>query len=370
MSSIRQRTKNLIFAGATGVLVSAIVFSSLGLYGYNKLIKHQDIVLLEYKEKLSEAEKFKNEQLKQKQKVVMATLDIKAGEILTEDMFRLGELPIDSVPDNIITDINEVVGKVTKIDISQNGAVIPTMLYEAGITPRDLRAAEYTIISLPTKLKKDDYIDVRISFPTGEDYTVLGKKKVQDLSIGTVWLDVNEQEILTMSSAIIDAYLNDGEIYSLVYKDPEMQQEPYINYPVNINVLDLMLNDPNLIQSAKHKLSRSARSSLERNIKEMTAEERQKIVNGRGAKDSQSKQIENDNITSSHTEQQSSLPANNETTIPAITNDEAREQSPADSPSALLPPQTTSPVTSDETESKGQKEAEIYKESISGAIQP
>ena len=54
------------------------------------------------------------------------------------------------------------------------------MLFENGVTPRDLRNQEFSYVSLPSKLKKDDVVDVRINFRTGQDYIVLGKKKVKE----------------------------------------------------------------------------------------------------------------------------------------------------------------------------------------------
>jgi len=379
VSSIRQRTKHLIYAGVTGVLVSSLLFASLGLYGYQQLGKQQDVIVEQYEAKLREAEEFKREQMKQKAKVLLASQDIKAGETLTAEMFTVGELPAENVPDNIISDVNEVVGKVTKIEISKNGTVIPTMLYEEGRTPRDMRAAEYTIISLPSKLQKDDYIDVRINFPTGQDYTVLGKKRVQDLAAGTVWLDVNEQEILTMSSATVDAYLNDGKIYALVYKDPQMQDAPVVNYPVNLKVLDLMLENPNLIRNAKQTLSRNARTLLENDIKEMSAEERQKVTTGRAAEVSPitSGVDGSDAASESASTTQHSQPLLSPNGITPGTSQQQPStgtsqsgSTPAGNTTVPLPPADAAPATSESSTTTQQKEEAIYQESIDGAIQP
>ncbi len=49
-------------------------------------------------------------------------------------------------------------------------------------------------------MKKSDFVDVRIKFPTGQDYILLSKKKVEDLSNNRVWYHMNEKEILSMSS--------------------------------------------------------------------------------------------------------------------------------------------------------------------------
>ncbi len=248
----------------------------------------QDLIVEQYEEELREAEKYKQEQMSLKKTVILAKQNIPAGQELSADMFQLGELPADMTPKNIITSAEDVVGKITKININQNGTVVNSMIYEKGRVTPDLRVAEYNTIMLPTKLQKDDVIDVRINFPTGQDYTVLGKKTVYGLNVnGTVWLDVDEQEILTMSSAVIDAYLQDGIIYALTYKDPQIQEEPQINYPVNMEVLDLMLNDPNIILNAKQELSKQARTALEGDIAAMSDEERAMISRERARMNSE-----------------------------------------------------------------------------------
>jgi hypothetical protein len=328
-------------------------------------VKEKQSIRLDYEARLKEAEKYKQEQMKQKKKVLLANQDIKAGEKLTPELFTIGELPVDQVPENVIVDSEDLKGKITKIDISKNGMVLPSMLFDEGITPRDVRNAEYTMISLPTKLKKDDFIDVRINFPTGQDYIVLAKKKVKDLQNGTVWLDVNEQEILTMSSAIVDAFINDAKIYALAYVDPYMQEKPVINYPVNLKVLSLILTDPNLLRIAESELSRNARMVLEKDLAEMSAEAKQKIASARAAADQRS-------------ESNNQQPASNEmitepTVSPPTTN---QNQTIPQQPAENKPQEGTTPLPNGPSvvpsgdAPAGKKEEEIYRQSVSDSVSP
>ena len=61
---------------------------------------------------------------------------------------------------------------------------------EAGVKPEDiktlddLRKQEYNMLVLPSQLATGEYIDIRLALPTGQDYVVLGKKKV----LGTICL--------------------------------------------------------------------------------------------------------------------------------------------------------------------------------------
>ncbi|WP_145950047.1 hypothetical protein [Paenibacillus sp. Y412MC10] len=124
-------------------------------------------------------------------------------------------------------------------------------------------------------MKKSDFVDVRIKFPTGQDYILLSKKKVEDLSNNRVWYHMDEKEILSMSSGIVDAYLNDATIYALSYVDPYMQEKAVVTYPPNAKVLDLIDSDPNIVDVAKTELERHYRQKLEADMKSMTSEERQ-----------------------------------------------------------------------------------------------
>lgn len=281
MPGIRQRTKNLIFAGLVGVLATAILSLGIGIYTYSNWTKEKAKIRAEYEEKLEEANLIKQEQQKQRKKVLLAKEEIQAGEKLSIDQFIPVDLPVDSIPETGLVSADELIGKITKINISKQSMVTSSMLFEDGVTPDDLRRAEYTEIMLPTKLKKNDYVDIRINFPTGQDYIVVGKKRVSDLANGTVWFDINEQEILSMSSAIIDGYLNDAKIYALTYVDPFMQSPPIVNYPVNSKVMDLMLKDPNLIRDAKTELSKAARIGLDHDLNSVSAEEKQIMSSAR-----------------------------------------------------------------------------------------
>ncbi len=61
-------------------------------------------------------------------------------------------------------------------------------------------------ILLPESLETNEFVDVRILFPSGENMIVLSKKKIErfirDETGGEkVWLKLNEKEILLLSKA-------------------------------------------------------------------------------------------------------------------------------------------------------------------------
>lgn len=255
-------------AGSIGALSMLILSSGIVYWGYQELNDAQMKTITSYEDKVKEAEKLLIEQQIAKQKVYVLNQDIGAGTVISADQISMVELTKEIIPQNIVTK-QDAVGKVAKIDIKRNTSLIQSMLFENGNVPQDLRNNEFKMIALPSKLKVGDYTDIRIKFPTGHDYIVLTKKKVKDLIGGILWVEMDEEEILTMSSALVDAYLEQATIYALSYVDPYMQEEAIVTYPVSSRVLDLIKADPNIVHVARTVLEKRHREILEKDLKEM-----------------------------------------------------------------------------------------------------
>ena len=193
---------------------------------------------------------------------------------------------------------------VAKIDLNKNTVMSADMIEESNErTTDDLREQEYNMITLPTDLKDNDVIDIRLRIPTGEDYIVQSKKRVKlvgtdgndgsDASTysNTISIKQSEGDILTMSAAIVDAYRMKGcKLYATKYTDPGSQEAAVTTYSPNDTVRALMLNDDNITSqlqdgtgrlSEKFKAIRKAKidaelgkysetglENLEKNIKE------------------------------------------------------------------------------------------------------
>ncbi|MCD1261273.1 hypothetical protein B5M42_020950 [Paenibacillus athensensis] len=231
----------------------------------------------EYDAKVKELEA---QQQVRKARAVVASHDIPAGATLQSEDLQVIDIPAGSSSSAAITEPSKAIGKIAKIDLGKHTPLIASMLFEEAALPKDLRSKEFNIIQLPTNLQKGQFVDVRINFPTGQDYIVLAKKKVQELSGGIVWYEMDEQEILMMSSAIIDAYLQGARLYALTYVDPGMQEKAIANYPANTKVLDLLESDPNLLEKAKTELTRRLRTILDNDLKEMDDIQKMKVTNG------------------------------------------------------------------------------------------
>lgn len=289
MSRIRLRQKQLLLAGAIGGAIILLLSVGTGYLYVSKLQQKNQKHLAQVEAQLSVAMKQLNEE---KVTVTVMKDNHLAGEVITDTDLTTVSLPRIAVPEDV-ADQKFVVGKYAKIDLQKNTFITKTMLFEEGVTPDDLRNQEFRLIQLPLKLTKRDFVDVRIKFPTGQDYIILSKKKVDDLNNGTVWYQMNETEILSMSSAIVDAFVNDATIYALSYVDPYMQEKAQVNYPFNSKIQELIQSDPNIIDVATQYMEKRAREKLEQDLKSLTDEERQKYLSGKGILES------NNNVGSS-----------------------------------------------------------------------
>ncbi|MEC0090910.1 CpaB family protein [Paenibacillus macquariensis] len=280
MSKIRQKTKNLILASLSGALVMGTLSAGGITYLIKQQAKDEKTIRLAYQAQIDEAEKRLKDQNAAKKRVVVTSKEMKAGESLTKMDLKVIELPEKDVPENMNEGIEDLLGKVIKIDAGVNTPLISSMLFEEGVTSQDLRIQEYNVLQLPTQLKKGQFVDVRIMFPTGQDFTVLSKKKVKDLFGTTVWHEVNEFEILAMQSAIVDAYIHGAKLYEITYVDPFMQDKSIPNYPINLNVLDLIQLDPNILEKAKKSMDTWGRTRMEKSMSEMNEMDIIKVQNG------------------------------------------------------------------------------------------
>lgn len=275
-----QRTKKLLTAGGIGAAIMGVLSSGLIIMTYNQMDKKQEEMEARYQQMIEEQRTLLEQEQANRQKVYVINRDVPAGTLISEADLVAVDIPETGVPANAVSDEKYPVGKYTKIEIKQNTPLTAAMFYDEGITPNDARMQEFKVIFLPSDLAKDQVVDVRIKYPTGHDFIVLAKKKVKSLVENTVSLEMEEKEILMMSSAIVDAYLNNGMIYALTYVDPTVQEKPAVNYPPKPEVRDLILNDPNVLSAAKRGLEERMRTTLDADLAEVDENGKAKQVGG------------------------------------------------------------------------------------------
>lgn len=270
----RKQVMMIVFVSVVLVLLLA---SGMIVYSFSAKEKASEKLKADYEAKIKELQ---TQQAARNMRVVVAGRDILPGATLQIGDLQVLNISSDLAGENRITDIKQAVGKITKIAISKNTPLTASMMFEDSPVSKDLRVQEFNVIQLPTNLQKGQFVDIRINFPTGQDYIVLAKKKVKELAGTIVWFEMNENDILMASSAIIDAYMQGAKLYALPYVDPGLQEAAVANYPSNPKVLDLMESDPNILEAAKHELARQLRNRLDNDLKSMSDVEKMKVVSG------------------------------------------------------------------------------------------
>ncbi|QDY82862.1 flagellar biosynthesis protein FlgA [Paenibacillus polymyxa] len=262
MSKLRKSSKQKLYAGCIGAGMVGIIF-----VGYLMVNTHQMSEIRKQAEVEAEQKWKLNEQEQRTAKTGWAVVrDISPGEQITSKDLKGIKVPGSQAPSNLLANRSEVSGTTAKIELKKESVLTTAMITADEPTPKDLRNRELKVVVLPSSLKSGDEVDIRIQFPTGQDYILLSKKKIFRLEGSIVWVTMNEQEILSLSSAIVDAYLHKASIYALTYVEPQFQPKAIPTYPPNAQVLALMNSDPNLIRVAEQKLSKQLRDSLENAI--------------------------------------------------------------------------------------------------------
>lgn len=278
MSKIRLRQRQILIAGGVGAAVVLILCSISGILYFNHLKGKYTEQRVTVEQELIQTQQIINEEMV---KVEVVTRDISSGEPIQESDLDTRLMPRRTVAEKTVLSKDLIRGRLAKVELPMNSAITSSVIYEDEVTARDIRSQEFRLMELPSKLKKNDYVDVRIKFPSGQDYIVLSKKRVEDLQTGTVWYRMNEKEILNISAAIVDAYIRDATIYALSYVEPGIQEKAYVTYPANRDVLDLMVSDPNILEKATTELERRNREKLEKALDSMTTQELNDYKNNR-----------------------------------------------------------------------------------------
>lgn len=150
---------------------------------------------------------------------------------------------------------------IAKIEMNKNTVLTLDMLSLGSLVTNDVRQQEYNAVILPTDLTTGDYIDIRVQLPTGQDFIVVSKKSVEIPVIdgmeseSTIKVNLSEDEILSMSCAIVEAYrINGTKIYATKYTDPGMQEAATPTYPLSAETVALIKADPNVTQKAENEL--------------------------------------------------------------------------------------------------------------------
>lgn len=236
---MQRKARNSILLGIViGLLIGAVVIAFL-FFQLNQLQQEK-----------------KSNQAATVQAYVFKT-DIKSGGKI--DMSNLEKVSVlkTVIPSDYIGMESITENTIAKIDISKGTVLSKSIVNEQSEkTTADLRQQQYNMVVLPQYLNIDDYIDIRLTLPNGQDFIVVSKKRIKNISEDTIWIDMYEQETLAMSNAIVEAYIMKGsKLYATTYVDPGNQQNAIPTYIPSSNVINLINADKNVTEEAKKGLA-------------------------------------------------------------------------------------------------------------------
>lgn len=247
MNPMQRKIRNsFLFGFLVAVIIAAVVIALL--YMRVKGLKEQ-IIKMQTAQEVALTDVF------------AVVQDIQKDETLTQSSEEEDEskkkidvisVPSQQVPENAVTpdNIKELFAidpesktpeyeMTAKLNLSVN-TVLTTDMVEKSSKSGTFRMAEYTMISLPSKLKQGDYVDIRIAYPTSADFVVLSKIKVQDANTNTIWLKLPESQLLLLNNAILESYIVEGtKLYATQYIDAA-QAELNSTYVPNATVASLI----------------------------------------------------------------------------------------------------------------------------------
>lgn len=304
MSRFRLRHRQLALAVGIGAAITLLICTAVGIWIMKSVQGDYSEQRSALEIQLVEAQEILNQEFKE---VPLVSRARTAGDQLSAEDIAMVRLPVTALPENILA-LEDVIGKYTKISLPRNTPVTASMLFTKGVTAADIRNQEFRLIQLPQKLKQREFVDVRIKFPTGEDFIVLSKKEIKDLSGDLITYEMSEEEILMMSSAIVDAYIHDATIYALSYVDPYMQKNAVVTYPPKQEVRKLIQSDPNIVAIATKQLEIRKRETLEAHLINMSEADRQNFKAGAGIQNQSKNGLSTSYIEKGSNEYTSELP--------------------------------------------------------------
>lgn len=199
-----------------------------------------------------------------------------------------GTLPID-VESSVISN-NDSEGltytNAARCDIAKGTILSLSVLKRENLDPTS-RIIEYNMLTLPTMLEVEDYVDVRIAFPNGQDLLVVAHKSVEEINgANTISLFLSEAEILMMNSAIIENYVVKGSnMYVTKYRTNQAVDEikNQITYVPTQEVKDLVAANSNISKDAQRAIANgdsSIRNQINSQIQQYEEERNMNIENG------------------------------------------------------------------------------------------
>lgn len=196
------------------------------------------------------------------------------GQEITASMLVAQSIPSSLKNDSFAT-ADDIVGLYSKISITPGTPITKDMVMGETITD-SLREIDLTVNRWPIGLRTGDYVDVRLTYPRGEDYIVLTHKRVMALNDQTLKLYLTEEEQALYQAALVDFYVSrsyGSDIYVTKYIEPGVQSAAEAYYSVPANIAAVMAINPNVVKDAMVSVDKALRDSINTSLTEFAGED-------------------------------------------------------------------------------------------------
>ena len=195
----------------------------------------------------------------------IATTDIAMGDIITESNVVYSPTISSDVDASLFITAADI-GKQALVNIASG-----TPVYKFEVSTGELKDVferECNFIVLNGNTKDNDFVDVRIMFPNGEDMLICSKKVIKSPmpTLASCYLWLTEADIDLLSAAIVDANYRGATIYITKYVDPGLTGASFVTYQPPEDVITLMASNPNIVTTSELQLSTAARRTMENRI--------------------------------------------------------------------------------------------------------
>ena len=104
-------------------------------------------------------------------KAYKLTAAVESGETIPANKIVLVELYDEDLASDAISD-PAIVGWKSKLDLQPGTILTKSLIYKDSPVNKSTRLMEYNMLTLPSTLKIGDYVDVRFTVPSGQDYII------------------------------------------------------------------------------------------------------------------------------------------------------------------------------------------------------
>lgn len=186
------------------------------------------------------------------------------GQEISDDLIVKQSIP-ESLTNKTFAKKDDIVGKYSKVSISPGTPITTDMVMKDKILDSE-RDIDITANRWPIGLKVGDYVDLRITYPRGEDFIVLSHKRVMSMVNQTIKINASEEEQVLYQSALVDFYLSRGygsDIYLTRYIEPGIQADAKVFYSIPTRIATVVAQDPNIVDKAQVSVAKNLRSTID-----------------------------------------------------------------------------------------------------------